>query len=70
MKLDVFGKEIEVVRSNSEWKVFYLGNEGKKRLATDISIPEEIQESGVVNYLEDIYHELSTAQKPKIIVLD
>jgi len=35
MKFDVFGKEIEVLRASNKQQVFYLGSEGKKRLASE-----------------------------------
>ena len=38
MKFNVFGKNIEVIEHNAKWIVFYIGNEGKKRLADDIFI--------------------------------
>lgn len=57
MKLNVFGKNIEAIKRDSQWKVFYLGNEGKKRLAGDILIPSDIGEEELVGYLADLCHE-------------
>ncbi len=42
--LDVFGRRVLVVRSEDKWSVFYLGNEGKRRLATDIFVPASVTE--------------------------
>ena len=57
MKFNVFGKNIEVIQRNSEWIVFYLGNECKKRLAQDVFIPSDISEDQLVGYLSDLCHE-------------
>lgn len=69
MKLDVFGKLVEVKQRNRQWLVFYLGNEGKKRKATDIHVPEGLPESEVVNYIADLCHEWATMDKPHIRML-
>lgn len=69
MKIDLFGKEVEVLRVNNNWQVFYLGNEGKKRLAADIIIPASTKENDVVLYLADIYHEFSTSKNPEVKII-
>ncbi len=33
IRLDVFGRRVELARSDDKWKAFYLGSEGKKRPA-------------------------------------
>lgn len=69
MKLDVFGKLVEVNRRNEQWLVFYVGNEGKKRMATDISVPNSIPESEVINYIADLCHEWATSNNPSVTQL-
>jgi len=69
MKISVFGKEVEVLRNNNEWQVFYPGNEGKKRLASDIVIPASTKEHEVVLYLADIYHEFATSKNPEVKII-
>ena len=69
MIIDIFGKEVEVVRRDPEWVVFYRGNEGKKRLAKDIIIPSNISESELLLYLSDIYHENSTLKNPEVKIV-
>jgi hypothetical protein len=70
MKLDVFGKEVEVLRVKNQWQIFYLGNEGKKRLATDVVIPSSTKEQDIASYLADIFHESATAQNPEVKIID
>ncbi|MFT5700426.1 MAG: hypothetical protein ACI8ZB_003300 [Desulforhopalus sp.] len=67
MKLWVYGRKIEILRSNDKWSVFYLGNEGKKRTAHDIVIPPELEKGEIKNYLEDLLHEWATPSNNQII---
>ena len=69
MIIDLFGKDIEVIRKDGEWIVFYRGNEGKKRRDKDITIPSNITEPELTAYLSDIYHELSTDRHPIVRIL-
>ena len=70
MKLDVFGvKTLEIVRQNDGWRAFYCGEEGKKRLANDIAIPNDLSESEVVEFVADIFHEYATLRHNQVVVL-
>ncbi|GLR71964.1 DUF7661 family protein [Agaribacter marinus] len=69
MKFDVFGREVEVIQTSTGWAAFYLGNEGKKRIATDIKIPKEITENGLAEYLADLCHEWSTLRNNEVKLL-
>ena len=66
MRFDVFGTPVEVLAREGQWLVFYLGSEGKKRLATDIIIPPQITESQVRGYLADIRHEYASQEHPQV----
>ncbi len=57
MRLDIYGRIFEVVRSDNKWMVFILGHEGKKRPADNIFIPSHIIEDELIAYLEDLLHE-------------
>lgn len=70
MKFDVFGTLVEVVMREGAWRVFYLGSEGKKRLADDIVIPASVAESQLEEYLADIRHEYATATYSEVRRLD
>jgi len=59
MKLDVYGRQIVIVKHNDQWRVFYLGGEGKKRIADDITIPSHIGENELSGYMADLCHEWS-----------
>ncbi len=57
VRLNVFGKLVEVQFREGQWIVFYIGEEGKKRPAHDLVIPADISESELPKYLADLCHE-------------
>ncbi len=69
MKFNVYGRKIEIVRSTEKWEVFFLGDEGKKRMAHDIFIPSDVRQKDLKNYLEDILHEWATPENDQVIDL-
>ena len=70
MKLDIFGKkEMEISRRDGEWLAFYCGNEGKKRKAQEVTIPGSLSEQEVIEYIDDIFHELATLEKSSVKVI-
>jgi hypothetical protein len=69
MKFNAYGRKIEVVRSNEKWEVFFLGDEGKKRIAQDIFIPSDVRQKDLKNYLEDILHEWAAPENDQVIDL-
>lgn len=66
MKFYVFGTEIEVLRCDSGWDVFYLGGGGMKRRARDLIIPPHIKEPELATYLADIRHEYASSKHPEV----
>jgi hypothetical protein len=70
LKFNVFGKPVLVTESTTGWVVYHIGNEGKRRLATDIRIPADIKEAEIGQWLDDIYHEWATAEHPVVERLD
>ena len=69
MKLNVFGRLVEVARSNEKWIVFYLGNEGKKREANDIVLPSNLTEADIAEHIADLCHEWATPKNGEVKVL-
>ncbi|MFK5947961.1 MAG: hypothetical protein QM500_04210 [Methylococcales bacterium] len=70
MRFNVFGKDVEIRRSNNAWCIFYLGNEGKKRLAEDIYIPSEVTESELVKHLSDLCYEWARPNNMEVNKID
>ena len=66
MKVNAYGRELTIVRENKSWRVFDLGNEGKRRPAGDIRIPGEIEPGDVVQYLGDLLHEYASERYPAV----
>ena len=69
MKLDAYGKRLEIRRENEKWLIYELG-EGKKKRSNDIYIPSEYSEAEVISYLEDLFHERATPANPNIKIID
>jgi len=69
MKCIVFGRMYEVKRKDGRWRVYLMGQEGKKRFLPDMIIPSSVSEEKISGYLEDIFHEqkafMITKQKNK-----
>lgn len=70
MKLNVFGKKIEVVRRDNKWRAYYLGNEGKRRLAANIVIPSDIKEDELREYMADLCHEWATPNRDSVTLME
>ncbi len=66
VRFDVFGTPIGVERRDDRWLVFYLGVEGKHRLADDIRIPPALEEEALAEYLADLRHEFATPAHPDV----
>ena len=66
IKLDVFGKLVLAVQTNDGWEMFYLSEGGKRRLATEIFVPNFVKETEIEKYIEDICHEWATEKHPNV----
>ena len=56
VKLQVFGRIVIVEKNADDWRVYYPGTDGKRRLA-DFIIPNEVKDSELEQYLADLFHE-------------
>ena len=70
LKFDVFGREVLIVEKDGGWEAFYLGSEGKRRVAKDIVVPANITESEMQQYLDDLCHEWSTDRNSSVKRVD
>ncbi|MEM9316672.1 MAG: hypothetical protein AAGA95_18840 [Pseudomonadota bacterium] len=66
LKFDVFGRRVQVARQDGRWTAFYAGDEGKRRIATDIVIPEDTPEEDLITYLADLCHEWASSRNPDV----
>ena len=69
MKINVYGKIVEVVKKDDCWRVFYVGSEGKKRLANDLVIPSELHSDELLEFIADLCHEWETKTNNKVEIL-
>lgn len=69
LEFDVFGKRILVERSADGWQAFRPGPEGK-RSPLDIVIPASVGQHELLQYLDDLYHELATPANPCVRQVD
>lgn len=58
-RFNVFGTLVAVVGSVGNWQAFYLGNDGKRRLA-DFVVPNDLASDQLSQYLDDLFHEDAT----------
>jgi hypothetical protein len=70
IKFDVFGRDVLIVGSDSGWKAFYPGSEGKRRPARDIVIPPGVKESKLAEYLDDLCHEWANDRNSSVNRVD
>ena len=65
IRFDVFGREIAVEKTTSGWRPLFVGSEGKSRPA-DFEIPSTLGEDELSGYLDDLFHEYATAERPSV----
>lgn len=63
LKFDVFGKLMIAEPTASGWQLFTSGPEGK-RSRVEIVIPDFVQEHELAQFLDDIFHEMATRERP------
>ena len=68
IKLDVFGKRMFVERHEGHWRTYLVGSDGKRSLV-HIAIPDSLLEADLVQYFDDIYHEVATPERPAVVRL-
>ena len=68
LKFNVFGEIMVAEPVNGEWRLFILGNDGKRRRC-DVVIPAFVKEDELAQYLDDIFHERATRERPSVVPL-
>jgi hypothetical protein len=63
LEFDVFGKIISAERTDTGWRLFVLGAEGKRSPA-DVVVPDFVTEHELAQYLDDIFHEWASPDRP------
>ena len=65
MNFDVFDRIMVAERSIEGWRLFAASADGKLARA-DIVIPDFILEHELEQYLDDMFHELATRERPRV----
>jgi hypothetical protein len=68
-KFDVFGKVMVAELSATGWQLFVMGIDGKRSPA-GVIVPSVVAEDELCQYLDDIYHEMATPQRPAVIAIN
>lgn len=66
MLLDVFGKQIQAVKTEGGWDLFEVGHERKRRLLRNVVVPSGLSEKELERFLDDLFHEYATATHPRV----
>ena len=69
IKFDVFGKRMSVQRKEGEWLLFRESNTCVRTRVHEV-IPADLEESELVTYLADIFHEGASEKHPSAVRLD
>ena len=67
-RFNVFGTLVAVTGEPGAWRAFYLGVEGKRRLA-DFIIPTDVTSAELREYLADLFHENATPRNNDVKAL-
>ena len=70
IKIDVFGRLVLAVKSDNGWRIYYLGEDGKRRLADDLMLPPFLAADELISYLADLCHEWATEKHNQVRRLD
>jgi hypothetical protein len=68
LRFDVFGRRIDVERTEEGWAAFVPGIDGKRRPA-QIAIPPEFEADEISRYLGDLFHESASPKHPTVRLL-
>lgn len=69
LRFDVFGRRIDVERTDQGWVAFVPGADGKRHRA-QISIPPEFSSDEVGRYLGDLFHESASPEHSTVRLLE
>ena len=70
IQLNVYGKVVIASQSAEGWKLHYKSNDGKRRPAHDLIVPDFIGEDEIIGYLSDLCHEWASEKFPTVYRID
>ena len=69
IRFEVFGQQMAVERRDGAWRLYALSDDGKRRAVHDVVVPPDLEESELLTWLADIYHESASPRHPEVIRL-
>ena len=66
IRLDVFGRAMLAEHTGTQWKLFDVGADGKRRPALDMIVPDFVSEAELEQYLDDMFHESASSKHPAV----
>jgi hypothetical protein len=68
-KFNVFGRIMLAELSTTGWRLLVIGNDGKRSPAGGV-VPSIVKEDELCQYIDGIYHEMATPNRPAVIAID
>ena len=63
MKFNIFDRFVlDIIRQDGRWTAFRIG-QGTRVPVDDLVIPADMDVSGLITFLEDMFHELARPEK-------
>lgn len=68
--VEVFGRMVQLVRTEGGWRLFLLGNEGKKGLVEEYAASSVMSDAEVLDDLDDLSHEWAIGTHTRVRRID
>ncbi len=66
-EIEVYGERLLAERQGARWVLFYPGGDGKRRVATDLLVPDFVTtDDDLAEYLADLCHERATPMNREV----
>ena len=70
IKIDVFGRHVQAIKTAEGWQMYYLSSDGKRRPAENLRVPPFLTATELAAYLADLCHEWATDGHPEVRRVD
>lgn len=70
IRLNAYGKLLDIEFADGEWIAFRRGNDGKRMRISNMVIPADLDHDEVVTYIADLLHESATERNPEVTILE
>jgi len=70
IRFDVYGQRMAIERRDGAWRLHALSEDGKRRPVHEVAVPPDLEESDLLAWLADIYHESASPRHPDVVRLE